>query len=236
MISFKKILEQKLAGEYNKVCKLTSVFDIMKLATTIRINFDEAQQLITKACESFGVVNPPKVKQARGRQEYQIFGKIFLRQPTTVHAILHELAHYLMLGKNDSPKKIVSKKLLKLYYNVESLEDLNDEDRKEALIYATKFRFEPHGQSFVSKLDELLKWWKEYECKYKLSEQKEISSYKTFYHGTTKENAENILKNGVDIDAIRIHDAGDFGWGFYVTPKLSLAKAYGRGCYFRTKN
>jgi hypothetical protein len=171
MILLKKILEQKLPGEYNKVCKLTSVFDIMKLSTTIRINFDEAQQLITKACSSFGVVNPPKVIQARGRQEYQIFGKIFLRQPTTIHTTLHELAHYLLLGKQSSEvKKVINKKLLKMYYNVESIDELSEDDKKEAMIYATRLRFEPHGQSFVSKLDELLKWWKEYECKYKLSE------------------------------------------------------------------
>ena len=172
----KQIIEQKLPGEYNKVCKLTSALDIMKLAITIRINFDEARQLIKKACEHFGVVNPPTIKQAMGRQEYQVFGKIFLRQPTTVHATLHELAHYLNLGKatDDEFKRVVNRKYLKQAYGVDDISELSGADQEEALIYATKLRFDAHGKSFVSKFDELLMWWKEYECKYKLSESKII--------------------------------------------------------------
>jgi hypothetical protein len=47
------------------------------------------------------------------------------------------------------------------------------------------------------------------------------------YHGTSAERAAQILKSGFDLDAARTSDPGDFGWGLYLTPDLSTARAYG---------
>jgi hypothetical protein len=47
-----------------------------------------------------------------------------------------------------------------------------------------------------------------------------------FYHGTDPEKAAAIVRGGVDVWAER-RDAGDFGWGFYVTADLARARAYG---------
>lgn len=48
-----------------------------------------------------------------------------------------------------------------------------------------------------------------------------------FYHGTSKERAAEILERGVDLNAPRSHDVGDFGWGFYITQNLVRAQQYG---------
>ncbi len=55
----------------------------------------------------------------------------------------------------------------------------------------------------------------------------ESTLIKTFYHGTTKDAANKILDGGINFEIERRRDAGDLGWGLYVTPRLSLAKAYG---------
>lgn len=120
---------KKIQGEYDKVCKLTSVFDIMKLASIIKINFDEAKLLIEKACKFFNVI-PPKIIQTQGKQEYNQGFKIFLRQPTTISATLHELAHYLTFEEIEKPQKIISKKLLKLYFGVDSINKLSEQEKK----------------------------------------------------------------------------------------------------------
>ena len=52
---------------------------------------------------------------------------------------------------------------------------------------------------------------------------------KTFYHGTSNDQAANILANGVNLDYPRVQDPGDFGWGFYITQNLDSAKSYSRG-------
>ena len=48
-----------------------------------------------------------------------------------------------------------------------------------------------------------------------------------FYHGTSKERAAEILERGVDLNAPRSHDPGDFGWGLYLTQNLVRAQQYG---------
>ena len=48
-----------------------------------------------------------------------------------------------------------------------------------------------------------------------------------FYHGTTRQRADLILAEGVDLSAQRSHDEGDFGWGFYVTRDVCHARSYG---------
>lgn len=48
-----------------------------------------------------------------------------------------------------------------------------------------------------------------------------------FYHGTSRHKAKAILAVGIDPDAERSHDEGDFGRGFYVTQDLTRARTYG---------
>jgi hypothetical protein len=47
-----------------------------------------------------------------------------------------------------------------------------------------------------------------------------------WYHGTPR--WQDILNKGIDIDAPKHSDPGDFGWGIYLTRKLSRAQVYGR--------
>lgn len=47
----------------------------------------------------------------------------------------------------------------------------------------------------------------------------------TWYHGSHQ--VTKILEDGFDIEAKRASDAGDFGWGIYLTKKKSRAKLYG---------
>lgn len=47
------------------------------------------------------------------------------------------------------------------------------------------------------------------------------------YHGTTRERADAIERDGLDPDATRRSDPGDFGMGIYLTARRSRAKAYG---------
>jgi len=47
-----------------------------------------------------------------------------------------------------------------------------------------------------------------------------------WYHGTPR--WQDILDKGIDIDAPKHSDPGDFGWGIYLTGKLSRARVYGR--------
>lgn len=54
---------------------------------------------------------------------------------------------------------------------------------------------------------------------------KKYLSQTSWYHATTIESLENILKNGVKHD-YNIHRRLDFGYGFYLTPKLNQAKSY----------
>ena len=49
----------------------------------------------------------------------------------------------------------------------------------------------------------------------------------TLYHGTSRKRAALILAEGVDMEAPRTRDPGDFGWGFYLTTSLSRARACG---------
>lgn len=49
----------------------------------------------------------------------------------------------------------------------------------------------------------------------------------TWYHGTRAETAKLILSKGVDTEAPKTSDPGDFGWGFYLTKRWARAKAYG---------
>jgi len=51
--------------------------------------------------------------------------------------------------------------------------------------------------------------------------------HRTFYHGTSRERAKSILAQGVDIEASRKRDPGDFGWGFYLTCDLIRAQNCG---------
>lgn len=46
--------------------------------------------------------------------------------------------------------------------------------------------------------------------------------FKTVYHGTSREAAQDIVKNGVDI--MKGH-GGYFGWAFYTTEDKQLAKS-----------
>lgn len=47
-----------------------------------------------------------------------------------------------------------------------------------------------------------------------------------WYHGTRR--WEEVEKHGVDFDAPRATDPGDFGWGFYLTKRPVLANIHGR--------
>jgi hypothetical protein len=47
-----------------------------------------------------------------------------------------------------------------------------------------------------------------------------------WYHGTPR--WKDILDKGINIDAPKHSDPGDFGWGIYLTAKLIRAKIYGR--------
>lgn len=47
-----------------------------------------------------------------------------------------------------------------------------------------------------------------------------------WYHGTPRWQA--VIDNGINIDAPKHSDPGDFGWGIYLTTKLTRAKTYGR--------
>lgn len=51
-----------------------------------------------------------------------------------------------------------------------------------------------------------------------------------WYHGSPK--WQEILENGIDFDAPRRSDPGDFGWGFYLTKRYSRAKVNGRVLQF----
>ena len=51
--------------------------------------------------------------------------------------------------------------------------------------------------------------------------------FRTLYHGTSRERAASILAGGVDLEAPRTRDPGDFGWGFYLTASISRARACG---------
>ena len=51
--------------------------------------------------------------------------------------------------------------------------------------------------------------------------------FRTLYHGTSRERAALILAGGVDFEAPRTRDPGDFGWGFYLTACLSRARVCG---------
>lgn len=46
-----------------------------------------------------------------------------------------------------------------------------------------------------------------------------------FFHGTQRRDA--ILSSGIDSEAARSHDPGDFGWGFYIDRRRGRAEAYG---------
>lgn len=48
----------------------------------------------------------------------------------------------------------------------------------------------------------------------------------TWYHGTPR--WQQILDDGVDIDAPKHSDPGDFGWGVYLTKRLTRARSYGK--------
>ena len=48
-----------------------------------------------------------------------------------------------------------------------------------------------------------------------------------WFHGTSSTSAAGILSSGVDVDAPRVRDAGDLGWGFYLTSDLARARACG---------
>jgi hypothetical protein len=48
-----------------------------------------------------------------------------------------------------------------------------------------------------------------------------------WYHGTTREAAESIRRDGFLLTAPRAHDVGDFGWGIYLTRSLARANTYG---------
>lgn len=47
-----------------------------------------------------------------------------------------------------------------------------------------------------------------------------------WYHGTPRWQA--IIDEGINIDAPKHSDPGDFGWGIYLTGNLTKAKVYGR--------
>lgn len=46
-----------------------------------------------------------------------------------------------------------------------------------------------------------------------------------WYHGSP--NLQRILDEGFDIDAPRIRDTGDFGWGIYLTTQVGRARYHG---------
>lgn len=47
------------------------------------------------------------------------------------------------------------------------------------------------------------------------------------YHATTPEGLKQIPKEGFSLEAERVSDPGDFGWGIYFTGIHSRAKAHG---------
>jgi 8-oxo-dGTP diphosphatase len=47
------------------------------------------------------------------------------------------------------------------------------------------------------------------------------------YHATSARSAASMLKSGVNLDAKRVRDPGDFGWGFYTTGDLERADYMG---------
>ena len=47
---------------------------------------------------------------------------------------------------------------------------------------------------------------------------------RTFYHGTSREQAAAMRIDGIDMSAPRKRDPGDFGWGFYLTGDLERAQ------------
>lgn len=51
--------------------------------------------------------------------------------------------------------------------------------------------------------------------------------FQTFFHGTSEERAESILREGVDMDYKRTRDPGDVGWGFYLTTDFERAENCG---------
>jgi len=55
----------------------------------------------------------------------------------------------------------------------------------------------------------------------------EYGEFQTFYHGTSQEKAEAILRKGVDMEHKRTRDPGDVGWGFYLTTDLERARNCG---------
>jgi len=48
-----------------------------------------------------------------------------------------------------------------------------------------------------------------------------------WYHGTEPQRARAILRAGVDLQAERRRDPGDFGWGFYLTREIERAECHG---------
>jgi len=46
------------------------------------------------------------------------------------------------------------------------------------------------------------------------------------YHGSRRTDL--ILKHGVDINYPRVTDAGDLGWGWYLTDNINRAKTHGK--------
>jgi hypothetical protein len=174
------IVEQKYRkiAEYDKVCRLTSNLDVIKLAIDVRINFSEAVELINKACAYFKVVNPPVLKIAHGHTEYAQLNTIHLKQFTNVHSALHELTHYI--GEADDIIELIDKKVYKDevgYLKQKYGDNIPDKELQMAKWYARKgYRANPHGPKFVKKLDELLSWWKNQDflnpCKKELTEVK----------------------------------------------------------------
>jgi hypothetical protein len=49
----------------------------------------------------------------------------------------------------------------------------------------------------------------------------------SWWHGSNSVNS--ILAEGVDFEHPRVSDAGDLGWGFYLSGDVSRARAYGSG-------
>lgn len=50
----------------------------------------------------------------------------------------------------------------------------------------------------------------------------------SFLHGTDLASAEAIIRDGVTAEPpSRVHDPGDFGWGFYLTRDPARARSYG---------
>lgn len=53
-----------------------------------------------------------------------------------------------------------------------------------------------------------------------------MSTLDQWYHGTPR--WKSILDDGIDIDAPKHSDPGDFGWGIYLTKRLTRAQRYGK--------